>query len=82
MKKKRIFKIISIISFVITIIILSLSLYLNISEVIAMNQCANTPGCMYCVPAKSLIAYCGYIITLIMVCNTIAFFVLYKKTKY
>lgn len=80
-RKKKVFKVLSIITLVITIIVLSLSLYLNISEIIAMKECANTPGCMYCIPGKSIVAFFGYTISFFTFISTIVFFVLYKKNK-
>lgn len=81
MKKKKLFKALTIITLLITVIILGLSLYLNISEIIAMKKCAQIEGCMYCVPIKSLIAYFGYILSFCVFTFTILFFCLYKKNK-
>lgn len=80
-KKRKLFKILAIISLVLNIVILGLSLYLHISEIIAMNECASTPGCMYCVPAKSIVAMFGYFISFLLTVNTVVFFILYKKVR-
>lgn len=80
-KKFKVFKILGIITISIIICLLSLAIPLHVSEIIAMKECAATPGCMYCVPAKSILAFVIYSISFILLIISIVFFILYNTVK-
>lgn len=81
MKKIKAFKILGIITISLVIGLLAFAIPLHVSEIIAMNECAATPGCMYCVPAKSILAFTIYIVSFILLNISIIFFVLYNCVK-
>jgi len=80
-KKIKAFKIIAIIILVITGCLLSFAIPLHISEIIDMQECAATPGCMYCIPAKSIFASIIYVISFVLVNIGIILFILYNTIK-
>ena len=80
-KKIKLFKVLGIITLSITVCLLAFAIPLHVSEVIAMQECAATPGCMYCVPGKSIVAFFVYFISFILVNIAIIFFILYKNVK-
>lgn len=81
MKKFKVFKILGIVTVSIIICLLAIAIPLHVSEIIAMQECAVTPGCMYCVPAKSMVAVFIYFISFILLIISIIFFVLYNTVK-
>lgn len=80
-KKFKVFKILGIVTVSIIICLLAIAIPLHVSEIIAMQECAATPGCMYCVPAKSMVAVFIYFISFILLIISIIFFVLYNTVK-
>ena len=79
MKKFKIFKILSIVLLIIIVLSLSFAIPLHVSEIIAMKECAASPGCMYCVPLKSMIASFIYIICVVLLLIAIVLFIIYKN---
>ena len=79
MKKFKIFKILSIVLLIIIVLSLSFAIPLHVSEIIAMKECAASPGCMYCVPLKSMIASYIYIICVVLLLIAIVLFIIYKN---
>lgn len=80
-KKFKVFKILGIVTIIIIICLLAIAIPLHVSEIIAMQECAATPGCMYCVPAKSMVAVFMYFISFILLNIAIVFFILYNTVK-
>ena len=78
MKRFKIFKILGIVLLIIIALSLSFAIPLHVSEIIAMKECASRPGCMYCVPIKSMIASYIYTICVILLIISIILFVIYK----
>ena len=82
MKKRiKLFKILCIITFCIIGVLLALAIPLHISEIIAMQECAAQEGCMYCVPARTILAFIVYFICFILLNIAIIFLILYKTIK-
>lgn len=82
MKKKiKVFKIIAIILGIILTILLLIGIYLHISDLIAMRECAKIEECMYCVPARMIIAYIIYAICFVLLNIDIIFIILYFTVK-
>lgn len=79
MKKFKIFKILSIVLLIIIVLSLSFAIPLHVSEIIAMKECGATPGCMYCIPLKSMIASFIYIICVVLLLISIVLFIIYKN---
>ena len=71
--------ILGIITISIIVCLLSLAIPLHVSEIIAMKECAASPGCMYCVPLKSMIASYIYIICVVLLLIAIVLFIIYKN---
>lgn len=80
MKNKKL--ITGIILLVLSIAILVFSLINHLIELRDMKECANTPGCMYCLPKwVGGTAYLCYFVSAILFGISIFLFVLFLKDK-
>ena len=69
-----------------TLTIVSLSVFVftlvnHILEIRAINECANTPGCMYCIPFWSVFSFFIYLIVLILLLLGLIFLFDNKQKK-
>lgn len=81
MKKNKF--IIGIILLIVVIVLLAITIPNHIKEYIVMKECANTPGCMYCLPKwVGPTSYFIYFISFVLLCISILCLIKFKKKTY
>ena len=75
-------KIIAICLILVVVVLLAITIPNHINEYMDMKECANTPGCMYCLPKwNSPTSYFIYFISFVLLCISISLFVSFNKNS-
>lgn len=75
-------KIIAICLILIVVVLLAITIPNHINEYMDMKECANTPGCMYCLPKwNGPTSYFIYFISFVLLCISISLFVSFNKNS-
>ena len=81
MKRKiKAFKIISLITFIITVCMLTITIPLHVHENIALGECAATPGCNY-IAIVLIMVYMSYFMCFGLLNISVLFCILYNTIK-
>lgn len=75
------FKVVFIIISIIIVLLLTVGIYLHVSDLIAMRECASQEDCMYCIPTRMIIAYIIYAICFILLNIDALFIILFFTVK-
>lgn len=75
------FKVVFIIISIIIVLLLTVGIYLHVSDLIAMRECASQEDCMYCVPARMIVAYIIYAICFVLLNIDALFIILFFTVK-